>query len=153
MQWQCTVDLKLGAGMISGTARAEKKISDLRVPISWRQGLRNESALEIRLQVGKWLLPSLPWLSRLLWTSRYYQRWYGSIPIFQIYVQTGKKTGEISPYFACLALLSLLIWKQIQFFFRDIIRLPPTHSPMRFGWEGPTEPQSREAHEQHTQWA
>lgn len=34
--------------------------------------------------------------------------------------------GEIS-HFARLALLSLLIWKQIQFFFQDIIRLPPTH--------------------------
>lgn len=33
----------------------------------------------------------LPWLSRLLRTSRHYQRWYSSIPIFQIYVQTGKK--------------------------------------------------------------
>lgn len=36
-----------------------------------------------------------------------------------------KKMGEISPYFVRLALLSLLIWKQILFFFQDIIHLPP----------------------------
>lgn len=50
-----------------------------------------------------------------------------------------KKMGEISPYFVRLALLSLLIWKQILFFFQDIIHLPPTQ-PCSFSEKAPLSP-------------